>query len=872
MLVSEIYEDAKEVLGFVAQDKIFGRITDAVETLANKGSWEPLMAYVIIPVTNDFYVKLPDSVEVPLRVTIEGNPSFSRGRMYEFTMNGPGPNDERVDWSWEDLGQIRSITADTAGGVVSDTGAQHRRTIRLSKSGVAVRMLVRLRTSKITSLSNFIPLHSKLSILMMLKALESYRRGSPQDFQLAQGQEAQALKFLSEEQSSRNTYQDLASAMDQPTVIGYTYHANNVVIVADIYDEAAAICGGIGKAHVLDNITEAVECLANKGQWDSMTGYLDMVFAQPANIIGLPRQVEIPIKINIENKPTLTRSRMFEFTVNGPGTDLGEVTSLTWEDQGSGPLMVALTAPSTISFTALNNADRGAKMTVRGINSANVERAYEYTIPATGPLSVSGPVVWKTITRIQKTETKGNIEVRTNDGLVALLYPRETEAQFRQIKLSKKATAIKVMYRRASLRIISVEDVIPLKSRSAILNMMRSLKLYKIQDLTPDKLQMAQALEANALKYLQEEEQSRLAYIQASMKDSLPALGSNYNSRGVVTAGDVFDDAADIFGPIGRQRLFDKITEAMEMLANKSQWDGLDGYIDIMSDQRGYVSLPRKVEVPIGINYCRTPTQMRSRWYEFHMNGLNIDGGEAGTCGGGFWDDYGDYPVINETTTPMKLFALTSFQVDIASKMRAYGYNPSGEWIRTKEHGVYVDGEKVPITLRSNASEPVNIPVTANQFNMITRVSKDATNKHLELWGAVPNYDPANFTSPPVANPTNPANPIFLAVYDAEETEPMFRRIKVPTWVTWVRMRYRTSTLKITKMSDVLNMRSKTAIVTMMRALKALESGQLDVAEGYDKIAVRLISEEQMSRNPAETFDLQFDQRVCFADPLQGQY
>ena len=105
------------------------------------------------------------------------------------------------------------------------------------------------------------------------------------------------------------------------------------------------------------------------------------------------------------------------------------------------------------------------------------------------------------------------------------------------------------MFRKSSLKITSVHDIIPLKSRAAILNMMRSLHLYKAPDLTPDKIQMAQALEQNALKYLQEEEQSRLAYIQASCKDKLPALGANYNSRGVVTAQDVYDDAADIFGP-----------------------------------------------------------------------------------------------------------------------------------------------------------------------------------------------------------------------------------------------------------------------------------------------------------------------------------
>jgi hypothetical protein len=79
-------------------------------------------------------------------------------------------------------------------------------------------------------------------------------------------------------------------------------------------------------------------------------------------------------------------------------------------------------------------------------------------------------------------------------------------------------------------------------------------------------------------------------------------------------------------------------------------------------------------------------------------------------------------------------------------------------------------------------------------------------------------------------------------------------------------------TLKITKMSDVLNMKSKTALVTMMKALKALIEGDLQSYQGLEQIAVQLISDEQMSRNPGETFSLQFDQRTGFADPLQGRY
>jgi hypothetical protein len=863
MIVADIYDDAKEVLGFNHQDKIFRRITDAIEALANKGSWEPLLAYVMIPVSDNILVYLPDSVEVPIRVTLDNNPAFARGRMYEFTMNGPGPFDERVEWSWEDLGEYNYKYADNEGNVTSEARST-RRVIRLNKTGNFVRMLVRLRTTKILTLQDWIPLHSKLAILMMLKALESYRRGSPQDFQLAQGQEAQALKFLQEEQQSRASYQEIAQAMDKPPIIGYAYHSGNMVVVADIYDEASMIVGGVGKSHVFDAITEAIECLANKGQWDAMTGYLTM--APNSNLVGLPRQVEIPIRINIENNPTMARSRLFEFTVNGPGTDLGEVTTLTWEDQGSGPLMVPLTTPSPINVGG-GSGDAGKKVTVTGIDTDDKEQSVTYTIPANEDQEQAGSrVTWKEVYTITKDITQGPVSVFANYGLAAFLYPDETAPLFRQIKLSKVASEIRIMFRRSSLKVTSKDDIIPLKSRSAILNMMRSLQLYKSTDLNPEKLQMAQALEVQSLKYLQEEEQSRLAYIQASLKDSMPALGRNYNSRGVLTAGDVFDDAADIFGPIGRERLFDKITEATEALANKSQWDGMDGYVDILSDGRGYISLPPQIEVPVGMNFCNTPAQMKSRWYEFHINGI---GSRCIPCDS--WMDVGEYPIIVEPPSGVRLYAISSFEADRGASVRAYGYDQTGSWIRSIENNVYVDGEIIPVSVRTNTDAPEQIPVTSHEFAQISRVSKSVTDMQIELWGGTSNYTQQDFISPPVANDP-PTTPLFLAYYEPDETEPMFRRIKVPANVTWVKMRFRKTTLKITKMSDVINMRSKTALVTMLRSLKALDVGDINASQGFETVAVKLISEEQMSRNPAETFDIQYDTATCFADPLQGQY
>ena len=866
MIVSDVYNDAQEVLGFCSQSKIFSRLTDAIEALANKGQWEPLLAYLSIATTDTIYVLLPEEVEIPLRINLDSNPAFTRDRMYEFTMNGPGSSDPRVDWSWEDLGETPGINADDMGNVIDPEQVLipfTKRRIRISQAGAAVRALVRLRTVTITSMTQFIPLNSKLAILMMLKALESFKRGTPQDFQLGQMQEEQALKFLQEEQKSRSGFSEIAKTIDQPPIVGYAYHSNNLVIVGDIYDEASAICGGINRIHVIDRISEAVEVLANKGQWDGMTAYLDIV--PSGDVVGLPSFVETPIRINIETKPSLSRSRMFEFSINGPGTDLTEVTTLTWEDQGDSPIIVPLVKPQPVNIVATNQVDGGKTVTITGIDNNDQEQTIVYTIPFIQGIQISHPTIWKTITRIQKDVTLQPVEVQANYTLISFMYPSDTESNFRMIKLSKPAEAIKVMFRKASLKLTGIEDIIPLKSRSAVLLMVRSLQILKQAQLTSEQVQIAAQLEAQALKYLQEEEQSKLAYIQTSGKEILPALGVNTNSREVVTAGDVYDDACDILGNIGRQRIFDKITEAQEMLANKSQWDGLDGYIDILSDGRGYISLPRKIEAPIGMNFYKTTAQIRNKWYEFHMNGLGTD-----PVIGDFVDDLGEYPLAIEPTQPVRLFATSALDADKDLTVRAFGYGNTGQWIRSFENGEYVDGELVPMNIIvPTSSTPPLIKTTANEFRIVSRISKDVTNGVTELFGTATTILPVINTD---GTTLQPPNPQLLAIYDTDETEPLFKRIRVPTWVTWIRMRYRARTFKITKMSDVINMRSKTAIVTMIRALKALEAGDMNGYQAFDAAAVKIISDEEATRNPAQTFDLQFDVNTCFADPLQGQY
>lgn len=112
ILVQDIIGEVEQVLGRCDQTYLFGVLTRAVETLARKANptgaptagapWDPLMIYVDLPVQQDYYVFLPYQIEKPLKININGNPSFTHSALYEFTQNGPGSNDLEAGWQWQD--------------------------------------------------------------------------------------------------------------------------------------------------------------------------------------------------------------------------------------------------------------------------------------------------------------------------------------------------------------------------------------------------------------------------------------------------------------------------------------------------------------------------------------------------------------------------------------------------------------------------------------------------------------------------------------------------------------------------------------------------------------------------------------------------
>lgn len=602
MIVSEIFQDAKRFLGQCNEGEIFARLTDAIETLANKGQWEPLLGYMDTAVNSGNLVTLPREVEIPIRVNVDNNPSYARDRLYEFTLNGPGSNSERTGWQWEDRGQVpifASFVSDPASFVqvssdASDDGKKIRvygkdmngldisveitldapttaftteafssitrvskdvtaksvglyvqnaadifngidphliatyapdeteplyRQIRLSKTGVTAHIFFRRRTYKITSRDDFIPLHSKMSILMMLKANESYRDGSIDKMALGDAYEKKALAFLKEEQDSRNTFAELASQDPQP-IVGLNINNRDSLIAADVYDDAVAIFGKEGKQKTFDRISDALEALSNKSQWDGLDGYIDV--SADDYTVTLPRYVEVPTEINIGGRPTFMRNKWFEFHLNGPGSECGARCSWVWDDRGDVVTLVDVSYPQQLLATNDLVEDNGKYIRVFGYDDNDKE--IRTINPITNqlddglwlPMNIANTVpasnaqLVQRITRIVKDETLGFVKLegfsvdRNDTNVLGYYYPDETEPNYRRIILGSPCGWVRIRYRKRLLKITSFTDPLHLKSKIALTAMMMSFA-----SLAKGDLQTADGMEQKALQYITEEHISR---------------------------------------------------------------------------------------------------------------------------------------------------------------------------------------------------------------------------------------------------------------------------------------------------------------------------------------------------------------------------
>jgi len=128
--------------------------------------------------------------------------------------------------------------------------------------------------------------------------------------------------------------------------------------------------------------------------------------------VVLPWQVDVPLKFTINNVPAFSRDRLYEFSLNGFGTNPGaDRTDYSWEDRGFVPLSIIpqLVGYPTFVVTVTGGSalDDGKKIFFQGTDINNVEVTETVTLDSKTWNSTT--TVWLKLTEINKEITVGRV-------------------------------------------------------------------------------------------------------------------------------------------------------------------------------------------------------------------------------------------------------------------------------------------------------------------------------------------------------------------------------------------------------------------------------------------------------------------------------
>lgn len=308
----------------------------------------------------------------------------------------------------------------------------------------------------------------------------------------------------------------------------------------------------------------------------------------------------------------------------------------------------------------------------------------------------------------------------------------------------------------------------------------------------------------------------------------------------------IWQEAKKIVGNADEKFVYRRITDAVELLCIKGDFDPLLGTLDICTHGR-VITLPPEVEMIMACNMVGRPSVARDEFFQFHLNG-------PGSTGWGYWGgseygpevryewmDLGDASTYREMDCPEALLAYCTEPGDVNCELWVYGFDQNENVIRTQlPNGQWRDGAKIPV-FQNVAAQPPTFPI----FSRITAVQKQITGGPIRL---------------------ATVGGTLLGVYQGNETAPTYRRIRLGRSVPWIRIRYRRRTWEITSKYDLLPVANPQAVIMMLRALKAYDSaGGFAEGEAFEATAVRWLTEKQYSTNPPVAAPIQ----VLNAAPLQ---
>lgn len=318
------------------------------------------------------------------------------------------------------------------------------------------------------------------------------------------------------------------------------------------------------------------------------------------------------------------------------------------------------------------------------------------------------------------------------------------------------------------------------------------------------------------------------------------------------TVDSIYDEAKSIIGICDDVKLFRWLGDTVSMIANKADLEGFKGFLDICT--RGCdchrhgsnhphrhncgsrcVTLPREVEVVLGVNVNGNPTLGYGQLFSFHLNGPG-DGRCGNTCEWS-WQDQGDfYSTYRDLILPAKLVAYLQRPEDSGKSLIVYGYDSNGNLLRREENGEWLNGYRVP-TIYGVAMPDSQAPEIAR----ITGIFKDPTVGNVRL----STIDDSGMTG------------VLLGVYEPDETIPQYRRIKLNRPCQWVRVAYMRANPIFTSRFDHVPLRSRVGFLLGVQARKFYSEMQIADGNAYEANAARLEIEAQMKVEPPTYMPIQ---------------
>lgn len=303
----------------------------------------------------------------------------------------------------------------------------------------------------------------------------------------------------------------------------------------------------------------------------------------------------------------------------------------------------------------------------------------------------------------------------------------------------------------------------------------------------------------------------------------------------MLTVADVWEDAGEILGDCNEVVRYRTISDAIELLANKGEWDPLRGYVDICCSGR-YVTLPPEVETPIAVLIDGQPSLANDQLFHFHLNGPGADWNPCGFA----WMDQGLWPTFQDLPGPRRIFAFSTDPADIGQTITIYGEDSAGSTL--KETSPAQDGMVMPIQYGSSALTSVSV-------NRIRRIVKPVTAGRVKI------------ASSDYSNATCNASGTLIADMQYWETVPQYRRIMLSQAARSVRVFFRRKTHRVGKQTDLIPLHSRFALVAMIQAVRAYRRDNIELGLTFEAQATRWLSEKEMVLQPPGGLPIQVDIR-----------